>query len=132
MRFLVALLLLLPLLPTTDAFGQTGCTRSVVKLPLADGKEIPHVVVDCPGSETQGLLAPDAAETVCAGARDPGTLEACERSVANAQQTLRKAKIRAALRAGVPDEEIQEALGAHPGELDALRASAELTRASEE
>ena len=77
MRLTVAgLALLLPILAPVPASAQTGCTRSVVKQALADGKEIPHVTVDCPGSETQGLLASDAAETVCAGARDPGTLEA--------------------------------------------------------
>ena len=131
MRFLAAFPLLLLLAVHTEASAQTGCTRSVVTQALADGQEIPHVTVECTGSEAQGLLAADAAETTCAGLRDPGTLAACERSLANAQQTLRKAKIRAALRAGVPDAEIQEALGADPAELDALRASAELTRPSE-
>jgi len=97
MRFLAALPLLLLAPAATDASAQTGCTRSVVKVALADGKEMPHVIVECPGAESQGLLAADAIEKACAGAGDPsqppGTLEACERAVANAQQALRKAKI---------------------------------------
>ena len=128
MRFLAALPLLLLAPAATDASAQTGCTRSVVKVALADGKEMPHVIVECPGAESQGLLAADAIEKACAGAGDPTSLAACQRSVANAQQALRQAKIRAALREGVPDEEIEEAFGAEPGELDALRPSADLTR----
>jgi hypothetical protein len=110
--------------------GRAGCRKSLTQREIPGGEPVAAQLIECDESETPALFEGNAHLTLCAPealAASGASFEDCATAVAAAREALRKAKVRAALRAGTDSELIQDRYGASAEEQDVLRASAELS-----
>jgi len=110
--------------------ASAGCRKSITQREVPGGKPQKAQLIECDESETPALLEASAHLRLC----DPKVLaqagasfEHCAAAVDAAREGLRKAKIRAALRAGSEKDAIALRYGASKQEVEAQRISAELS-----
>jgi hypothetical protein len=130
LRRLAALLLGCALTSLAAASASAGCRRSLTLREIPGGEPVQAQLIECDESERPALLEGNAHLTLCAPetlAATGASFEDCATAVAAAREALRKAKVRAALRAGTDTELIQDRYGASTEEQGALRTSAELS-----
>jgi hypothetical protein len=110
--------------------ASAGCKKSITLREVPGGEPQRAQLIECDESETPTLLEGNAHLTLCdpaALSRTGASFEGCARAVDAAREGLRKAKIRAALRAGTEKELIADRYAASSEEIEALRTSADLS-----
>jgi hypothetical protein len=110
--------------------ASAGCKKSLTLREVPGGEPQRAQLIECDESETPALLEGNAHLTLCdpaALAQVGASFEGCARAVDAAREGLRKAKIRAALRAGTEKELIEERYAASSEEIEAQRRSADLS-----
>lgn len=127
---LVSLVVAFGLVGLSASDASAGCRKSIQLREIPGGEPVAAQLVECDESETPALLDGNAHLALCspeALAASGASFEDCATAVAAARDALRKAKVRAALRAGTDAELIEDRYGVSIEEQDALRASAELS-----
>jgi len=113
-----------------DSAG-AGCKKSLTMREVPGGEPQPAYLIECDETQAPALLEQNAHLRLCdpkSLANTGATFESCARAVDAARAGLRKAKARAALQKGEEsDEAIAARYGVNEGELDALRASTDLS-----
>jgi hypothetical protein len=107
-----------------------GCKKSLTMRETPGGTLLPGQLVECDESETPELLLPSAHLDLCNPkvlSQTGTSFEDCARAVDSAREGLRQAKVREAVRSGTDDALIAQRYGASNAEIDAARATADLS-----